>query len=668
MKCKTIMRALCLLLALTCLVGCADLQTTDTPTLDTMTTASTAPSDPTVETEGTIPNETVPPEIEISSFSELSALASGDTLANGDTVRLVGEVEITEKIVLTVPVSLSMDANVLCTCPIVFDTMESGLVEVTAADNTSANTLDIRFDAPNCDVLWADAPYSSEEEAAERMNVRSFNGVDLRKKYGLGGVGKKEMLSITMETDDNASLKSPLVWQMAGNAAYLAVSYLTEDAALENATVQITLNDGTIIKENMNLTCGVCRYTLTDDSGAQRVYKIVTERITHNLPVFYIEIEDGKEVTSREEYLSATLRIDTKTAVGNFPAMETGEMLIRGRGHYSWKFDKTPYKIRFEKKTSVLGLNASKNWVLLANYVDRSLIQNYVAMEMGKVMENIDYHSTQYPVDVFVNGSYRGVYTFGEQLEAKKERIDLEESYTEPDTDYLLEIGGSDEGDVYGRDYFHAGSLRFAAIKHPDSEKLTKEQLNYLKDYVETADRAVRTLTDYEQYIDVDSLIDWVIIHELTYNLDCCFRRSCFLIKEKGGKLKMGPIWDFDLAFGSYYRYQSGDWATVGESGGYVGVTWMNYLKEDEVFMARFKARWNEVKEELLQTALSCVDQMGVLVQPSADMNFEVWDVLGKSIPSQPSSHQKYDTHEKMIQRLRKFILNRYDWLDQQLN
>lgn len=670
MKYKNMIRLVCLVLALACFAGCAAPQTPDPETQNTLgTLAPLVPSDPTVGTEATIPTETAPPEIKISSFDELSALASGDTLANGDTVRLVGEMEIADAVIFTVPVSLSVEANVVCTYPIALETHDFGTVEVNVADGVDASALDIRLDVPNCDVLWTGSePYGSENLTAEMVNVRSYNGIDLRNQYGLGGTGERKILSFVMDPADNAALKTPLAWQVEGNVIYLAVSYLTEDAALENAAVQIAMDDGTMVCETMDLTEGVRRYTVLDSSGAQRVYKVITERITCNLPVFYIEIEGGKEVTSRETYLSAALRIDTDTAAGNFPAMETREILIRGRGHYSWKFDKTPYKIRFEKKTSVLGLNASKNWVLLANYVDRSLIQNYVAMEMGKVMTNIDYHSTQYPVDVFVNGSYRGVYTFGEQLEAKKERINLEESYTEPDTDYLLEIGGSDDGDVKGRDYFHAGTLRFAAIKHPDSAKLTQEQLDFLTDYVEKADEAVRALSNYEDYIDVDSLIDWVILHELTYNLDSCFRRSCYLIKEKGGKLKMGPIWDFDLAFGSFYRYQVGDWATVGETGGYVGITWMNYLMEDEAFMARFTARWNEIKEELLRKALSSVDHMAALVKPSAEMNFEVWDILGKSIPSQPSSHQKYNTYDKMIQRLKTFLQDRYDWLDDQLN
>lgn len=683
MKNKKLIRAVCLLLAVLCLCSCAapqpqlpSTQNTTAPSDTQAATGTTAPTaeDPTVPptTQATtVPptEETLPPAITAASFEELEALAAGDTLKAGDTLRLVGDMEITSQIVFTLPISLSVEAAVTCTYPITFETFETGSLEVTVAEGIDTSALDIRFDAPNCEVWWlSGSPYISEQQAAEQMNVLSYNGTDLRNRYGLGGTGEKEILSFSLMPEDNSSLESPLVWQVEGNTVYLTVSYLTPESTLRNATVRMEMSDGTTLLEELNLTADEQSYRVTDGSGRSRVYKLITQRITYNLPVFYIEIEGGEEVTSREEYLSATLRIDTQNAVGDFPGLETTAISIRGRGHFSWNFDKKPYRIRFDKKTSVLGMSASKNWVLLSNYLDRSLIQNYVALEMGKVMTNIPYHSTQYPVDVFVNGSYRGVYTFGEQLEAKKERIPLEESYEEVDTDYLLEVGGYDEGDEYLRDYFHAGTLLYIAVKHPESDQLTREQLDYLISYVQAADEAVRNLSGYEDYIDVDSLIDWVILHELTYNLDCCFRRSCYLIKEKGGKLKMGPIWDFDLAFGSFYRYEPGDWATVGEEGGYVGVTWMNYLKEDEAFMARFKARWNEIKEPLLEKALSSVENMAALVAPSADMNFVVWDILGQSLSAQPSSHKVYDTYEKMIQRLTDFLHDRYSWMDSQLN
>ena len=607
--------------------------------------------------------ETAPPSITVATFEDLTALAEGNSILAGDTVCLAGDMEITAPVTFTVPVELRIAAAVTCAYHISFDTRDAGTIRITVAEGVDTSLLDLRFDAPNCDLYWEEPPYASAEAAAEVVNVRSFNDLDLRALYGLGGTGETELLSVTMNTDDTT-----LSWSPDGNVFYLAVSYLTSDAALKNAAVQLTLSDGTELTETLDLTAGPHYYTATDENGQTRVYKLIAQRITYNLPVVYIEIDNGAEVWSRDYYLNASITIDSSNAAGDFPSLETTRVQIRGRGHFTWNFAKKPYKLRFSSKTSVLGMNASKNWVLLANYLDRSLLQNYVALEMGKVMTNIPYHSTQYPVDVFVNGSYRGVYTIGEQLEAKKERIDLEESYTEVDTDYLLEVGGSDDGDVNGVDYFHAGTLRYVSVKHPDTAQMTAEQMAFLTDYVKTADDAVKNLSNYEDYIDVDSLIDWVIIHELTYNLDCCFRRSCYLIKEAGGKLKMGPIWDFDLAFGSFYRYQSGDWATIGESGGYVGITWMNYLRNDPAFMARLTARWNEVKEELLQRGLDSIDTMSVLVSPSAEMNFEVWDILGKSLSAQPWYHTQYDTYEKMTGRLRTWLTDRYHWLDSQLN
>ena len=506
------------------------------------------------------------------------------------------------------------------------------------------------------------------ETAATMINVKTLNGIDLKAQYGLGGNGTKRIISFSLNEKDNSLLDAAIEWTLEGNVLYTALSYLVDMNALKDASVSISLDDGSVITQKLDLTVSEQMLSVRDEVGNERTYKIITDRITYNLPVFYIDIENGEEVTSKEDYLRATVRVDTSNAIGDFPELSLTEVNIRGRGHFSWQFDKTPYKLKFDKKTSVLGMASAKDWVLLANYVDRSLIQNYVALEMGKVMTNIPYHSTQYPVDVFVNGTYRGVYTFGEQLEVKKDRINLVESYTDPDTDYLLEIGGNDEGDVNGRDYFHSYILKYVKIKHPESVQMSQEQIDYLRDYIAKADLAVMYLNNYEDYIDIDSLIDWVIIHELTYNLDCCFRRSCYLIKEKGGKLKMGPIWDFDLGFGNYRRYTTDNWATVGSDGGYVWISWMNYLMKDEAFMKRFTDRWNEVKKPLLQTALTSIETMSELVKPSADMNFEVWDILGKDVLALPSSHKKYNTYEKMIGRLKDFINNRYKWIDKQLN
>lgn len=612
---------------------------------------------------------TQPVAYEVATYEELNELASSEIVNEGEILRITGDFEILEPVKFTKAPTIYVEGNINCLCPIEIESNDSIMCTINIKEGIDIDGFDIRIDAPNCNVIWNGAsPYESEIDIARVLNVKSYNGVSLYGKYKLGGTGTNKIVAITMETADNKRVPSGFEWTVDGNIAYLGVTYQMDHSFLKEGILKIEMSDGTVVKETLNLA-GENKYVVKDIYGGIREYNIITQVIEYNLPVVYIWIDGNKEVWSKENYLPARISISTENAgYGDFPELSECDVTIRGRGHFTWQFKKKPYKIKFEKKTSILGMNASKDWVLLANYVDRSLIQNYVAMEMGKVLDNIPYHSNQYPVDVFVNGTYRGVYTMGEQLEVKKERINLEKKSKEVDTDYLLEVGGGENGQELGKDYFNTETLRYVAIKHPDTDEITDEQRQFIVNYMIETDEAVKTLTNYEDYIDVDSLIDWVIMHELTYNLDSCFRRSCYMIKEKGGKLKMGPLWDFDLAFGSYARYVKGDYATVGTEGGYVGITWMNYLMKDKAFVEKLTARWNEVKRELWIRGITSIADMSRLVEPSALENFVVWDILGKQITSQPSSHKEYDTYDKMILRLRGFLKERYIWFDKDLN
>lgn len=257
----------------------------------------------------------------------------------------------------------------------------------------------------------------------------------------------------------------------------------------------------------------------------------------------------------------------------------------------------------------------------------------------------------------------------GEQVEVKSGRIEAEDAVSEVDITYLLEVGGSEDGDVLGQDFFHAGELRFVAVKNPDEDELTPAQFAYIQEYAQKANDAVVSLGRYEDYIDVDSLIDWLIIHEWSFNIDSCFRRSCFLTKQPGGKLTMGPIWDFDLAFGNFSRdegnYQV--WASVGTEEGYVKPNWMNHLMQDPRFMEKFKARWQEVKDLLLQKALSAIDDMAERIGPSQEMNFQVWKIWDIRAGYQAKEMVKRNTYDKQLAYLKTFIQTRYDWIDSQL-
>ena len=380
----------------------------------------------------------------------------------------------------------------------------------------------------------------------------------------------------------------------------------------------------------------------------------------------------GDEI-QRDIYSDCVIQIDA-SMTGEYAGTKQLSAKVRGRGHSTWEWPKKPYKIKLSEKAPLLGMTSSKEWVLIANYADESLLRNIAAFAISDAMGSFAFTPKAVPVNLYLNGIYQGVYTLGEQIEAKSSRLELDYREDTPNTGYLLEIGGAEEDvNVKGKDCFDlpSGCARDILIKSPKDEKLTQDNYDFIYKYVCMADKAVTTLDNYETYIDVNSLIDWFLLHELTYNLDSCFHRSCFMYKDRGGKLKMGPVWDFDLAFGNMYldNPDYDDWATVGSanSSSYIGVTWYNYLLTDEGFRSKARARWDEIKDAMLEAANNAIDTAQEKVASSAALNFRVWDTLSVANGFQPQRMKDVSTYNEQVQYVRRFIRNRAEWIDNNL-
>ncbi|MFT3951978.1 MAG: CotH kinase family protein [Oscillospiraceae bacterium] len=372
-------------------------------------------------------------------------------------------------------------------------------------------------------------------------------------------------------------------------------------------------------------------------------------------------------------YSDCTVKITagTDTAIQNTGAMSAR---IKGRGHSTWKWDKKPYKIKLDTKASLLGMNADKEWVLLAEYADKTLMRNQIGFAMSDYLGSMIYTPDAVSVSLYIDGKYQGVYTVCEEIEVNDNKVNIAEDYNINDTGYLLEIGGrNDEVDVKGRDYFFSNknTVRSCRIQSPDTEKMSTAQYNFIKGYVNSAEAAVIAKSGYEKYIDVDSFIDWFILEEMAYNVDCAFRRSCFLTKPAGGKLEMGPVWDFDLAFGNFSVYMNNydDWATLGvdDKDAYVKLTWYNYLLEDPAFRQKARTRWDAVKNGLLDNAYAAIDANYEKLSDAQEDNFDKWDILNIRVGFERKDVTKYNTYDKQVKYLKDFIKTRYDWIDKNL-
>ena len=416
------------------------------------------------------------------------------------------------------------------------------------------------INAPYARVSWDEkcCPIS-ERDLELYMNVEAFNNRTLPEN-SLGGKGKNSLLSLSFEKSKNKKLKQDIQCSIRGNLITVFFPYHVEISSVESLVPTYETDGGevTFAFEKNDNEFDFSReaiVTVTDEDDNTRKYLLVAELKYNDLPCIFITTENNKEITSKTEYINGFIKIRGSDKVDYGMSLDKIPMQIRGRGNTTWEWEKKPYKIKFPESVSVLGLPANRDWVLLANYSDKSLIRNHIAYEAAKKLKGMNFNPSTLLVDVFINGKYQGVYSIGEQIEAAGQRVNIEKNSSDPNTGFLLEVGGKDDGDVLNKDYFHVEGLKFVAIKSPKADVKTQEQVDYIKDYISKTDIAIRTGENIGEYIDINSFVDWFIIHELYYNSDSGFRRSCFMSKDKDSKLKMGPVWDFDIAMGNGFLH-----------------------------------------------------------------------------------------------------------------
>ena len=257
-----------------------------------------------------------------------------------------------------------------------------------------------------------------------------------------------------------------------------------------------------------------------------------------------------------------------------------------------------------------------------------------------------------------------------DKIEEAKSKVDIYNGSNPEEPGFMIEIGWDySQPYVRDRDYFDTDVIIRLFVKEPDIPAANSPEILYIKDYIRKTEQAILAGEGYEEYLDVDSMVDWFIIAELTNNTEMGFYRSCYMYKPEGGKLIMGPVWDFDMAFGNH----SGDipgydgWATAEATYWLVNDTWATYLIKDAKFMEKVKARWLEMRQTLLDTAFATIDRQYAIVKASADVNFEVWDILHEQIGEGTVDYTVYDTYEKQVQYVREFITKRAAWIDRRL-
>ncbi|CAN5526195.1 CotH kinase family protein [soil metagenome] len=401
-------------------------------------------------------------------------------------------------------------------------------------------------------------------------------------------------------------------------------------------------------------------YTLTTANGTVKTYVLTILDFT-GLPIFYLTT--AGPVLSKDIYVNGNLVINPNVLA--VQEIRNIDLQIKGRGNSTWDMPKKPYRLKFGAKTAMFGLPAAKNWVLLANYADKTLMRNYIADFVGQQVQ-ADFTPHGIFVELVMNGEYVGTYMLTEQVEVDPNRVNIKDlkpantSAADITGGYLLELDQR-LGEVY---WFPTTRALPMNIKSPDA--ITPAQMAYISGYVQQTEDAIFSADfgdpnkGYAKYINVDSFIKWFLVSELFKNQDSKNFSSMLYYKDRNGKLGMGPLWDFDLAAGnvnySDATNPTGWWVKDG--------VWFSRLFQDPVFYAKVKAAWADLKAKGIPAMFTTIDSTQDYLTPSALQNFQRWDILGIYVWPNPVVLGNYPSE---VEHFKNWLKTRVTWIDANL-
>ncbi len=364
-----------------------------------------------------------------------------------------------------------------------------------------------------------------------------------------------------------------------------------------------------------------------------------------NLPRVSLSTANNEEITRKITY--ADILVENAEGTTLF----AGPVTVNGRGNTTWwENPKKSYEFFLDDKRPLLSMGEGVSWVLLANYNDATLIRNDVAMFMGREMGHLDYTPDSRFVDLILNGRYWGVYQMLEPVEVSENRVDV------GNDGFLIEIDGKAR---YDDPIFYTTRLAGAPfnIKYPETME-GDENYAFIKDFVQKAEDALHSPDfldeerGYRKYIDVDSFVEWYLVNEISKNIDAAFYTSCFFSLVRGGKLKMGPLWDFDSAFANN---KSGGRINDPKHAYFKDKGWFARLFEDPAFVAKVKSRFNEYYSNR-QMIYDRIDQDAMLLSSRMVWDNKVW---GRLCDSSSSENSVLSEHAERIQLLKGWIEER---------
>lgn len=361
----------------------------------------------------------------------------------------------------------------------------------------------------------------------------------------------------------------------------------------------------------------------------------------------------------------------------------SSSILLRYRGNSSVSFSKKGYLLKLinedgsDNEQQMLGITKNNEWVLHGPYLDKTLMRNYMSYNIGAMI--MGYAPNVRYCELYVNNEYQGLYLLCESISRSKSRVNISKYDSRAsEFGYILRID-KDEDSIRDictfSEYTHTSEIGTGlSIVYPSKNMINENIKEYIESDISEFERALYSYDfndpakGYKNYIDVDSFVDYYVYQEFM-EINDTGNRSTYLYKEKGGKIVMGPIWDYNNSLNNYFTELDS------EEMQYTDILWYSQLLKDKDFVDRVVNRYRDLRKTVLneEYLLNYIDSVRNYLGDAIDRNFEVWgfsfDVSNLSDREKlyPES-RNISSYDEAIKQLKDEIVKRGRWLDDNID